>query len=251
MNTDTCGLFSFPDDNLRPAVSVSTAPAHDISPQLESLQPAISSTAHSLFSYNSFSPQMLSFYPNVERSANSLAFSGHTSLAPHWQMIDVPPSIPHSIHGASLFHDFFHSASEGSSTSTVYGPKLTPNSSEEVMVLDKFKKQIFSSLQPSDLSVFIRHVREAGLVHQQVKDDLDIMHPSVPHETKYRYLIVHICLEIKCSARKDRINSLNELCKVLDSFPTLAHIGKLIDNEIVVIIKRRNEAGDNATNDNF
>ena len=251
MNTDTCGLFSFPDDNLRPAVSMSTAPAHDISPQLESLQPVISSTAHSLFSYNSFSPQVPSFYPNVERSANSLACSGHTSLAPHWQMIDVPPSIPHSIHGASLSHDFFHSASEGSSTSTVYGPKLTSNNYEEVMVLDKFEKQILSSLQPSDLPVFIRRVREAGLVHQQVKDDLDIMHPSVPHETKYRYLMVHICLEIKCSARKDRINSLKELCEVLYSFNTLAHIGKLINNEIVGIIKRRNEAGDNATDDNI
>ena len=155
---------------------------------------------------------MPSLSPNVERSANSLAFSGHTSLAPHWQMIDVRPSIPHS---------------------------------EQVMVLDKFKKQIFSSLQPSDLSVFIRRVREAGLVHQQVKDDLDIMHPSVPLETKYRYLMVHICLG---SARKD---SLRELCEVLDSFATLAHIGKLIDNEIVDIIKKRNEAGDDATDDNF
>ena len=247
MNTDTCGLFSSPDDDLRPAISLSTAPAHDISPQLESLQPVISSTAHS-----SFSPQMPScglFSPNVDRSANSLASEVHTSSV--LQMIDVPPSIPHSIHGASLSHDFFHSASEGSSTSTVYVPKLTPNNSEEVMVLDKFKKQILSSLQPSDLPVFIRRVREAGLVHQQVKDDLDIMHPSVPHETKYRYLIVHICLEIKCSARKDRINSLNELCEVLDSFATLAHIGKLINNEIVGIIKRRNEAGDNATDDNI
>ena len=251
MNTDTCGLFSFPDDNLRPAVSVSTAPAHDISPQLENLQPAISSTPHRLFSYNLSSPLMPSLYPNVERSANSLAFSGHTSLAPHWQMIDVPPSIPHSIHGASLSHNFFHSASAVLSISTVYGPKLTPNSSEEVMVLDKLKKQIFSSLQPSDLSVFIRRVREAGLVDQQVKDDLDIMHPRVPLETKYRYLMVHICLEIKRSARKDRINCLNELCEVLYSFNTLAHIGKLIYNEIVGIIKRRNEAGDNTTDDNI
>ena len=192
--------------------------------------------------------------PNVDQSANSLASEVHTSLARsvlHRQMIDVPASIPHSIHVASLSHDFFHSASEGSSTSTVYGPKLTPNNSEEVMVLDKFKKQIFSSLQPNDLSVFIRRVREAGLVHQQVKDDLDIMHPGVPHETKYRYLMVHICLEIKCSARKDRINSLNELCEVLYSFNTLAHIGRLINNEIVGIIKRRNEAGDNANDDHI
>ena len=250
MNTDTCGLFSSLDDDLRPAISLSTAPAHDISPQLESLQPVISYTAHS-----SFSPQMPScglLSPNVDRSANSLTSEVHTSLPRSvLQMIDVPPSIPHSIHGASLSHDFFHSASEGSSTSTVYGPKLTPNNSEEVMVLDKFKKQILSSLQPSDLPVFIRRVREAGLVHQQVKDDLDIMHPSVPHETKYRYLMVHICLEIKCSDRKDRINSLKELCEVLDSFNTLAHIGKLINNEIVGIIKRTNEAGDNATDDNI
>ena len=233
MNTDTCGLFSFPDDDLRPAVL--------LSPQM----PSCGLLSH-----------------NVEGSANSLASAVHTSLprsVPHRRMIDVPPSIPHSIHGASLSHDFFHSASEGSSTSTVFtreiassvGPKLTSNNYEEVMVLDKFKKQIFSSLQPSDLSVFIRRVREAGLVHQQVKDDLDVMHPSVPHETKYRYLMVHICLEIKCSARKDRINSLNELCEVLYSFNTLAHIGRLINNEIVGIIKRRNEAGDNATDDNI
>ena len=78
MNTDTCGLFSSPDDNLQPAVSLSTAPAHDISPQLESLQPAISSTAHS-----SIPPQMPScglLSPNVDRSANSLASEVHTSL---------------------------------------------------------------------------------------------------------------------------------------------------------------------------
>ena len=106
------------------------------------------------------------------------------------------------------------------------------NEDEEAMVLDILSKQVLDSLQPQDLADITRRMNEIGLLPQEVKNNLDIMHSSVLHRSRCRYLMLHVCQSIKSICREDKRGRLNILCRILCNYVTLFHIGKQIHSII-------------------
>ena len=65
------------------------------------------------------------------------------------------------------------------------------------MIMEKSGLDILSCLRRDDLVASTEYAREAGLIPQSVMDDLKIMHSSISHELKCRYLMLHISKRIR------------------------------------------------------
>ena len=83
------------------------------------------------------------------------------------------------------------------------------------MIMEESGLDILSCLRPDDLAASTKYAREAGLVPQCVMDDLKIMHSSISHELRCRYLMLHISERIKGG---DRLGHGNMFGKFIDLF---------------------------------
>ena len=83
------------------------------------------------------------------------------------------------------------------------------------MIMKESWLGILSCLRPDDLAASTKDAREAGLIPQCVMDDLKIMHSSISHELRCRYLMLHISKRIKGG---DRLGHGNMFGKFIDLF---------------------------------
>ena len=65
------------------------------------------------------------------------------------------------------------------------------------MILEESWLGTLSCLRPDDLAESTEYAREAGLIPQCVMDNLKIMHSSISHELRCRYLMLHISKRIR------------------------------------------------------
>ena len=88
------------------------------------------------------------------------------------------------------------------------------------MILEESWLGILSCLRPDDLAASTECAREAGLIPQCVMDDLKIMHSSISHELRCRYLMLHISKRIRGGDRPGHRNMfgkfINQFCRYLD-----------------------------------
>ena len=88
------------------------------------------------------------------------------------------------------------------------------------MIMEESGLDILSCLRPDDLVASTEYAREAGLIPQSVMDDLKIMHCSISHELRCRYLMVHISKRIREGDRPGHRNMfgkfINLFCRYLD-----------------------------------
>ena len=68
---------------------------------------------------------------------------------------------------------------------------------------------ILSCLHPADFAASTEYAREAGLIPQCVMDDLKIMHSSISHELRCRYLMLHISKRIREGDRPGHANMMD------------------------------------------
>ena len=88
------------------------------------------------------------------------------------------------------------------------------------MIMEESGLDILSCLRPDDLAASTKYAREAGLIPQCVMDDLKIMHSSISHELRCRYLMLHISMKIREGDRPGHGNMfgkfINLFCRYLD-----------------------------------
>ena len=88
------------------------------------------------------------------------------------------------------------------------------------MILEESWLGTLSCLRPGDLAAYTKCAREAGLIPQCVMDDLKIMHSSISHELRCRYLMLHISERIKGGDRPGHGNMFGKFidlfCRYLD-----------------------------------
>ena len=91
------------------------------------------------------------------------------------------------------------------------------------MIMEESGLDILSCLRPDDLAAstkYAREAREAGLIPQSVMDDLKIMHSSISHELRCRYLMIHISERIRGGDRPGHGNMfgkfINLFCRYSD-----------------------------------
>ena len=101
--------------------------------------------------------------------------------------MDADKLVPPSLSGNLSFHsrtDSFNSLSKGMEDL-------------KKMIMEESGLDILSCLHPADLTASTEYAREAGLIPQCMMDDLKIMHSSISHELKCRYLMLHISKRIR------------------------------------------------------
>ena len=88
------------------------------------------------------------------------------------------------------------------------------------MIMKESWLDILSCLRPDDLTASTNYAREAGLIPQCVMDDLKIMHSSISHELRCRYLMLHISMKIRVGDRPGHENMFGKFidlfCRYLD-----------------------------------
>ena len=88
------------------------------------------------------------------------------------------------------------------------------------MIMEESGLDILSCLRPDDLTASTKYAREAGLIPQCVMDDLKIMHSSISHELRCRYLMLHISKRIREGDSPGHGNMfgkfINLFCRYLD-----------------------------------
>ena len=88
------------------------------------------------------------------------------------------------------------------------------------MTMEESGLDILSCLRPDDLTASTNYAREAGLIPQYVMDDLKIMHSSISHELRCRYLMLHISMKIRGGDRPGHENMFGKFidlfCRYLD-----------------------------------
>ena len=88
------------------------------------------------------------------------------------------------------------------------------------MIMKESWLDILSCLRPDDLTASTNYAGEAGLIPQCVMDDLKIMHSSISHELRCRYLMLHISMKIREGDRPGHENMfgkfINLFCRYLD-----------------------------------
>ena len=83
------------------------------------------------------------------------------------------------------------------------------------MIMEESGLDILSCLRPDDLAASTEYAREAGLIPQYIMDDLKIMHSSISHELRCRYLMLYISKRIR---EGDRPGHGNMFGKFIDLF---------------------------------
>ena len=83
------------------------------------------------------------------------------------------------------------------------------------MTMEESGLNILSCLRPDDLAASTKYAREVGLIPQCMMDDLKIMHSSISHELRCRYLMLHISKRIRGG---DRPGHRNVFGKFIDLF---------------------------------
>ena len=88
------------------------------------------------------------------------------------------------------------------------------------MIMEESGLDILSCLHPADLTASTKYAREAGLIPQYVMDDLKIMHSSISHELRCRYLMLHISKIIREGYRQGHADMMdrfiNLFCRYLN-----------------------------------
>ncbi len=212
--------------------------------------------AHSMSRYCHKRNHKFNFTFTTNISLISSCCYGHQDLPVTTHQQRLPLSTPHSrLYSGlpitlpaqpnnSLVNDFLsqippeahnlspQSSLHSKSSSGGHQQEQSINEDEEAMVLDILSKQVLDSLQPQDLADITRRMNETGLLPQEVKNNLDIMHSSVLHRSRCRYLMLHVCQSIKSISRENKRGRLNILCRILCNYVTLFHIGKQIHSII-------------------
>ena len=86
------------------------------------------------------------------------------------------------------------------------------------MIMEESGLDILSCVRPDDLAASTEYAREVGLIPQCVMDDLKIMHSSISHELRCRYLMLHISERIRGGHGGDRPGHGNMFGKFIDLF---------------------------------
>ena len=101
--------------------------------------------------------------------------------------MDADKLVPPSLSGNQSFHsrtDSFNSLSKDMEDL-------------KKMIMEESGLDILSCLHPADLTASAIYAIEAGLIPQCIMDDLKIMHSSISHELRCRYLMLHISKRIR------------------------------------------------------
>ena len=85
------------------------------------------------------------------------------------------------------------------------------------MIMEESGLDILSCLRPDDLAASTKYAREAGLIPQYVMDDLKIMHSSISHELRCRYLMLYISERITGGHGNMFGKFINLFCRYLDT----------------------------------
>ena len=127
--------------------------------------------------------------------------------------MDADKLVPPSLSGNLSFHsrtDSFKSLSEDMEDISTLLKKMS---------MEESGLDILSCLSPADLTASTKYAREAGLIPQDVMDDLKIMHSSISHELRCRYLMLHISKRIRGGDRPGHGNMfgkfINLFCRYL------------------------------------
>ena len=83
------------------------------------------------------------------------------------------------------------------------------------MIMKESWLDILSCLHPDDLTASTNYAKDVGLIPQYVMDDLKIVHSSISHELRCRYLMLHISMKIR---EGDRPGHENMFGKFIDLF---------------------------------
>ena len=125
------------------------------------------------------------------------------SSAPGISM-DADKLVPPSLSGNLSFHsrtDSFNS--------------LSKNMEDlKKMIMEESGLNILSCLRPADFAASTKYAREAGLIPQCMMDDLKIMHSSISHELRCRYLMLHISKRIREGDRPGHANMMDRFIKL-------------------------------------
>ena len=118
-----------------------------------------------------------------------------------------------------------HRRSRHSHAKPSYGRDKRHERPINVDTIKHFESDIITSLQPEDLCKFALLLADNKFITQEIKRNIDIMHKSIPHDTRFRYVMQKVyeyMSSIKCKEFLDLLNVFPQ-CYALHAKVTAYH----------------------------
>ena len=90
--------------------------------------------------------------------------------------------------------------------------------------IQTLERKIVQSIKAEDILSFAASLKDEGLISAEVKSNLDIMHPDVPHARKTRYVLQQVYQTINDMEIKIQKKMFKSFRKILSAYPNCRQV---------------------------